>query len=88
VRVFRDLLEYGFQGSRKATEALELFLVGIQFLTVWQFAPKQKVSDFFKLGFFSQVGDVIATVCQAGTTLANGTQGGFASYLATEACAA
>ena len=86
VGVFGDLLQHQFQGIRQGAQALELGLVGIQLGLVRQLATQQQVGHFFELGVVSQIGDVIAAVGQAGTGFANGTQGGFASYLAAQAC--
>ena len=86
VGVFGNLLQHQFQGIRQGAQALEPGLVGVQLGLGRQFATQQQVSHFFKLGVVRQVADIIAAVGQAGTGFANGTQGGFASHLATQAC--
>ena len=87
MRVLGDLLQHQFQGFRQAAQALELAFVGIQLGLVRQFASQQQISHFFELGVIRQVGNIVSAVGQAGTGFANGAQGGFTSYLATQASA-
>jgi len=87
MRVLGDLLQHQLQRFRQVTQALELGFVGIQLVLVRQFASQQKVSHLFELGVIRQVGNIVSAVGQAGTSFANGAQGGFTSYLATQASA-
>ena len=82
--VLRDLFQHGFQGFGQTTQALELGLVAIQLGLVWQLAVQQQIGHFFKLRLVGQFLDVIATIGQAGTAFANGTQSGFTSGLSTQ----
>ncbi|MNM74456.1 hypothetical protein D3C81_862170 [compost metagenome] len=84
VGVARDALQHFLERLRQVAQAFELVLVRVQLGFARQFAVQQQVGHFFELGTGRQVTDVVATVGQAGTGLADGRQRGLAGYLATQ----